>query len=329
MAKNILIFADGTGNSGQAHRPTNVYKLFQMVKDSDPARQTAFYIKGVGTNFDYLGFMTGLGISKNIQACYRYLCANFEKGDKIFLFGFSRGAATVRSLSGLIHLMGLAPDAAGDPAAVAYEIYKIRHPIQREQQALKFRETHNCRKVDIHFLGVWDTVISLGFIYEFLNSLFEKKEWLQISFHDFHLSPSVHHARHALAIDEKRFVFSAKLWDSLPLVHQTIKQMWFVGTHKNVGGGWAKGHALSDIALQWMIDEATAHGLVLSNPGAFQLRPDPLGQITPTFRLSFAPRSWNRAKLGRPLIHESVFTRQKEDPSYQPWILRDEDSTAS
>ncbi len=329
MAKNILIFADGTGNSGQVHRPTNVYKLFQMTVGADPKKQTSFYIKGMGTNYDYLGFMTGLGISKNIQACYHYLCANYEPGDKIFLFGFSRGAATVRSLSGLIHLMGLASDSFDSAGGAAYDIYKIRDPQKRERKAAKFREAHWSRAANIHFIGVWDTVVSLGFIFEFLNSLFEKKEWLQVSFHDFHLSPSVHHARQALAIDEKRFVFSARLWDSMPLSHQTIKQVWFAGTHKNVGGGWSKDHALSDIALQWMMDEATAQGLLLPNPEAFKLSPDPLGPFAPTFRFSYAPRSWDRAKFGPPVIHESVLTRHRVDPTYQPWILQGDHLTAS
>lgn len=321
MAKNILIFADGTGNYGQPHRPTNVYKLFQMTFSVPPDQQIAFYQEGVGSRLDFIGFMTGLGISKNIQACYKFLCRHYQPGDKVFLFGFSRGAATVRSLSGLTDLLGVSAKMSDDDIVEAFEIYKIQDSKKRAEKAARFRSSNESLNMNVHFLGAWDTVVSLGFIFEFLNSIFEKRKWLQVSFHDFHLSPLVQHARHALALDEKRFVFSAKLWDSLPMAHQSLKQVWFSGTHKNVGGGWSRDHALSDLALQWMIAEARAEGLILSSDHTVQMNPDPAGHIAPTLRMTNVPRTWDRQRLGKPIVHHSVLERQKRIPSYRPWIL--------
>ncbi len=332
MGKNIVFLADGSGNSGQAGKETNVFKLSKMVDTSNPSKQIAKYIVGVGTESNFLqakfNFFTGQGITKNILAGYRYLSETYQPGDRIFLFGFSRGAATIRSLTGLINDVGLLPVERLDKMDDAYEIYRLTDKAERDQKALQFIEANKSYKPEIYFVGVWDTVAAIGLQVPFLNQVVNLFQKIQHKFHNFTLVPLVRHARHAIAIDEKRFFFSPVLWDSQTDPHQTLKQVWFAGVHKNVGGGWIEDHALSDIALQWMLDEAIPTGLRIDPKHLVRISPDAMGKKLRQNFFVFNPlisknRSWNSTTQGKPMIHDSVLERSQKDPGYRPWILKE------
>jgi uncharacterized protein (DUF2235 family) len=172
MPKNIVIFSDGTGQEGGKGNNTNVYKLFNMVEDRT-SRQIAFYDRGLGTGWRKItGNGAGMGISKNIKECYEFIFANYEAGDQIYLFGFSRGAATVRSLSGFIDMFGILPKSRPELIKKAWKIYKIKagkkekkkekQEWRRNVKAKQFVEKHHTMWCKIKFVGVWDTVAALG-----------------------------------------------------------------------------------------------------------------------------------------------------------------------
>ena len=331
--KNILVFADGTGQQGGKNPDTNVYKVFRMVENRTE-RQIAFYDKGLGSNWsgNVFGNAFGWGISKNILECYHFIFENYNAGDSIFLFGFSRGATTVRSLSGFIHMFGMLPKSRPELIQKAYDIYQIRDKVQREEKAADFvRRYHNmwCR---ITFVGVWDTVAALGVPYRWLSLLVDKIPLFQHTFHSLSLSESVLHARHALAIDDERKTFHPTLWEKkLTKPDQTLKQVWFLGSHTDVGGGYDE-QALADISLIWMLQEATDKGLLIYAGNNVKLAPDPDGflhdsrgtRLTKLYKKM--SRHWDEKEHGIPLIHESVLMRSlnrynTEDPCYTAWIL--------
>ena len=144
--KNILIFADGTGQQGGKSPDTNVYKLFRMVENRTE-RQIAFYDKGLGSSWsgNLAGSVAGWGISKNILQCYHFIFENYNAGDKIYLFGYSRGATTVRSLAGFIHMFGMLPKSRPELINKAWSIYRIGNKKLREKKATEFvQRYHNC-----------------------------------------------------------------------------------------------------------------------------------------------------------------------------------------
>jgi len=332
MPKNIVVFADGTGQEGGKGNNTNVYKLFNMVIDRSP-EQIAFYDRGLGTGWRKItGSGAGLGFSKNVKDCYRFIFENFQAGDRIYLFGFSRGAATVRSLSSFIHLFGILPKSREELIDEAYRIYRIKDPKRRTAEAKAFVERHHTMWTKVRFLGVWDTVAALGVPFKSLDVLIEKIPFWRHKFHNFRLSPSVEHAYHALAIDDERKTFHPLLWKALPEDDKrTMKQVWFCGMHTDVGGGY-KDERLSDIALDWMIKMALPHGLAIFERNQVKLDPQPDGKMHDSRGGEFSRfyrrqvRDWKSEKLGKPRIHASVLERKKnvqneDDPAYKPWIL--------
>lgn len=286
MAKNIIICSDGTGNTAIKGRGTNVFKMFECVDLNshrfDPERtpQVAIYDDGVGTEsmrfLRILGGAAGYGLSRNVQQLYKELCRIYDPGDRIFLFGFSRGAFTVRSLSGFIgtcgiidvaRLVGAADlDKLVDKAYTAYRncyrtwlMRKLIGNPDRGRTTL-FRKKHCHGGERIHFLGVWDTVDAVGLplhVSNLVNTLI-----YQFKFPDLVLSTSVDRAVHALAIDDERQSFAPLIWDeTAPLQQgQSIEQVWFAGAHSNVGGGYPK-QGMSLVALDWMMRHAEVAGL--------------------------------------------------------------------
>lgn len=266
MAKNIVICCDGTGNEyGQNN--TNVVKMYQLAAKSKS--QVVYYDPGVGTGgWEYdesIGDMrakgdqaTGYGLQKNVEDAYRYLMHYYEAGDKIFLFGFSRGAFTVRSLAGMLHKCGLLHAGMDNMVKYAGKMYNTdkNSPI-----AAKFKQTFS-RACPVHFIGVWDTVASLA-----LNA--GKK------FHDAHLNPEVTHGYHALALDEVREKFPPSLWKRR-INGVDVEQVWFAGVHSDVGG-WYRNTSLSDIALKWMGEKALACGMQLDEAKLQKIRGNPCG----------------------------------------------------
>ena len=213
MGKNIVIFADGTGQEGGVGNNTNVYDLFNMIEDRTE-RQVSFYDRGLGTGWRKItGNIGGAGITKNVQECYEFISNCYNAGDQIYLFGFSRGAATVRTLAAFIHRFGILPRSRPELIKRAYGIYKIRNKEKRRKQAKKFVERNHTMWCRIRFLGVWDTVAALGLPIKLLDILIDQIPFFGHSFHDLRLSNSVDFARHAVAIDDERLIFHPTLWD--------------------------------------------------------------------------------------------------------------------
>jgi uncharacterized protein (DUF2235 family) len=283
VPKNILIFSDGTGQAGGIPGvvPSNIYKLYRACAVI-PGVQETFYDPGLGSPpdgarwrhwrliYNVISQATGLGISWNIVDCYDALIKMYEPGDRIYLFGFSRGAYTVRSLGGMLALCGI-PTRSGrghDPRADrrarrrlswralrwVYQIYGSSDARRRKRadRAAQYRARYASHVVAPYFIGVWDTVRSLG-----LPGISRFIPWRH-AFHDATLHPDVQHARHALALDENRAMFLPELWEELEADRATgrIKQVWFPGVHSDVGGGYPE-RELSDLTLAWMITQAT------------------------------------------------------------------------
>lgn len=335
MAKNIVIFSDGTGQEGGKGYDTNVYKLFNLVEDRTD-KQIVFYDRGLGTDWRIVsGNISGAGISKNILECYEFIFDNYEAGDQIYLFGFSRGAATVRSLSSFIHHFGILPKSREELIKQAYKIYKIKDNVKRDKKVNQFIRKHHTMWVRIKFLGVWDTVAALGLPFKGIDILIDKVPFLKHTFQEFKLHESVENAYHALAIDDRRKTFHPTLFDPNHLgKYQHLRQVWFMGMHTDVGGGYEE-HGLSDISLEWMVKNAHAHGLRLYlrklDQRNFKVQPDPNDALHNSRAgaaklFSEAQRSWDEEKFGKIVIHESVLQRKlnennEKTPSYKPWVL--------
>ena len=268
--KRIVICADGTWNvrdqldkkTGK-RRPTNVTKIARSIepKARDGTTQVVIYHDGLGTSGvvdKVTGGAFGKGIEKNIRELYRAIIYNYAPGDELFLFGFSRGAFTVRSLAGFMQLVGLI---AKDDDYWLPELYSCyergKRPGSAEwEKATRRLERDRMPSAPILFLGVWDTVGALG-APGLLGQLLNKKKY---AYHDVSLTPSMSHAYQALAIDERRKPFAPSVWDRLPTWVGDLEQAWFPGAHSNVGGGESP-DGLANEALHWMVEKAERLGL--------------------------------------------------------------------
>lgn len=258
--KNLVICLDGTWNDPDTR--TNVHRIFNLIDLPDMKQK--WYISGVGTSdnkiFNLINGFTGNGTSKRIKLAYQYLIEHYELGDRIFLFGFSRGAFAARSLCGLIRNCGILKKEHKKLIDIAYNFYRSDNIMKHPNTPLseKFREKYGYGKdpIPIKFMGVWDTVGALGNPADPTKlSRFEK-------FHDTRLSSSVQNAFQALAICERRDSFTPCIWEQdidkngLPQnIHQKLEQRWFIGVHSNIGGGYER-KALSNQTLMWMIENA-------------------------------------------------------------------------
>lgn len=277
--KRIIVCCDGTWQTLEAPHPTNVVKLAEAIKplSDDQIYQILFYDEGLGTSnlkegigigdfvIELGGGAFGWGIDQAIQKAYRFLCLNYEDGDEIYLFGFSRGAYTVRCLAGLIYCSGLLKRQYIRKIPQAYELYRNRdqdtHPT-KGNKAVEFREQYG-ENVPIEVLGCWDTVGSLGvpdlIPYIPIDNWFNKK----YEFFDTKLNHRIKKAFHAVAIDETRKAFDVTRMTPHPNVPDQVKQIWFPGDHGCVGGGTESTRGLSDAALDWMMAQVSAIGLDL------------------------------------------------------------------
>lgn len=334
--KNIIILCDGTWNFADARYPTNVVKLAEAIDGLSPSgvAQRLFYDPGIGSKGSrvrrWFDGATGTGISENIIQSYTFLVHNYEVGDQLYLFGFSRGAFTVRSLAGLIRTAGILERSAASKIKEAYALYRSRDPLTFPHQVgpKLFRRTYAVQDITpIHFIGVWDTVGSLGNPVYFNLSPRNR-------FHDTGLSGHVTHAYQAIAINELRKNFTPTLWyQNENAVGQQLEQRWFVGAHSDVGGGRPNA-ALSNIPLDWMIKKATHAGLSVASP---RLDLDPFGPIhesrSGAYRLireNFRPIGLDEIneETGVPMktyqcIDDSVIARRKADASYRPSNLEE------
>lgn len=267
MSKRIVLCADGTWNTphGPAEMPndTNVRKLFLLATDDD--QQLKYYDSGVGTNgtpFEhFFGGTLGEGLFEKVQDGYEFLAYVWDPGDEIFLFGFSRGAYTARSLGGMIAGFGV-PTKNLDNQTVArvFEAYRTTDPSLRAAMKADLRAQYAMTDVTIRMVGVWDTVGSMGIP----GHLFTNFDQSRYGFLDTTLSPCVKSAYHAISLDERRAPFQPTLWtnaDGSPRANDAqVTQVWFPGVHCDVGGSYAE-EQLSNITLRWMIDNAKACGM--------------------------------------------------------------------
>lgn len=288
-AMKIVLCFDGTWRDARRLRPkreskrTNVSKTYNAIRDGEHESVKACYFPGVGTKLGerILGGVLGFGLSGAIRAAYARVVEHSSPGDRLYLFGYSRGAYTARSLAGLIDLCGV-PKAgemtSQEIARKAMKIYRIRNRKRRERCAAAFRadplpgsseESGRGGKTEVWFVGVWDTVGALGVPINGVDFLLFG--WRD-RFHDVQLGKSVRHGYHALAIDEKRRPYMPTLWDHPPKSGQCVEQVWFPGAHGDLGGD-AESDALSDVALHWMWSKAAEAGLPL-DPERNLVRPD-------------------------------------------------------
>ena len=358
MTKNIVVCCDGTGNEyGSAN--SNVVKLYWTLSAAD--KQTAYYHPGVGTMgarnaltvvgkwwTAVRGLAFGYGLSDNIADVYSFLMAEFKPGDRVFIFGFSRGAYTARALCGLLHMCWLLTP--GNEALIPYalRLYKSNDP-HKFEVADGFRTTFGVPCAP-YFLGLWDTVSSVGWI---LDPIHTRGGHLPYTA----TLPEISVLRHAVSIDERRAFFRQNLIHEPVAKDQNLKQVWFAGVHSDVGGSYPEAESgLSKIALRWMLCEAQSAGLLLDSQKVIDVlggevpcvTPNPLGQLHKSLHGvwwlgEFWPKlfsypvpvpeqavpNWKRGlrlNLGRTRfiqdgahIHESVFVRMHdESTNYHP-----------
>lgn len=276
--KNLVVCCDGTWNAPNNEddgtlAPTNVYKLFNALDlSSQTPEQLSRYQAGVGTGGvidKAIGGLLGFGLSEDIRDCYQWLSLKYQPGDAIYLFGFSRGAYSARSLAGMIGKYGVAnPKNVENLEARIKKIYRDGY---RNDKAVADNWFYQNSKA-IKFIGVWDTVGALGIPDDkILLNLFDNAA--NYRFHNVKLGDHIEFARHAVAIDEQRGSFTPTLWDA-PTNNNRVKQVWFPGVHSDVGGGY-KECGLADCALKWMLDEAKSAGLNFKDNAIRQVKPNP------------------------------------------------------
>jgi uncharacterized protein (DUF2235 family) len=354
MAKNILLFADGTGNEGGLlpdESRTNVYKLYRASRNGpdssiDPRRQVAFYLHGIGTPVlgqssrwqrarQAIEQMFGGGLTSRIIDGYAAIVSVWQPGDRIYLFGFSRGAYTVRCVAHVIELFGIP---AKDPGADSISLDPVRlHKVcgkavrilcrfgltvpdspARAKAVEAFRATHGSRTGGAigampYFLGVWDTVAAIGWAHFFKNR------------YDLHFPKEIRFARHAMAIDEYRKDFARVKWGGSNLAQgrpgepDIFQQIWFAGNHADIGGSYPETESrLSDISLQWMVDfitkELPEERRVEVDPDFMTLFPSPDGMMHDECMVGIGgtPAQWYPADRDVPadaILHPTVYER--------------------
>ena len=330
--KRIVICADGTWNErdqtdDKTHlrHATNVTKIARAIRprDSGGIDQVVFYHDGVGTHpgLDKItGGAFGDGIEGNIRDLYRSLVYNYDTDDEIFMFGFSRGAFTVRTLAGFMNAFGVlqksddfyVPDLFADyrsgtaPATILTDPHYRRMGAPRACPAIKF-------------IGVWDTVGALGVPGQ-LGDVINANRY---SYHDVALHPTIQNAYHALAIDEQRVPFRPTLWKKPAGWQGKLEQAWFAGVHSNVGGGYSP-DGLANEALHWMIDRAQSHGLAVDATYLDYFLPCFNSTLNVSMTWFYRAMGKNIRKLGEhrddgECIHRSVIDRMgHDDCAYRP-----------
>ena len=297
MGRHLVVCTDGTWNTPDQRDhglvvSSNVVKAARAVagRNDCGVEQFVYYDTGVGTGdrWDRIkGGLFGIGLSENVKQAYEALGKTFEAGDRIFLFGFSRGAYTARSLAGLIGLCGIPDgrkkDNVTEIAEKAFRVYRSSTgTCERAKRAGQHIECYshtdgNGRPLNnIHFIGVWDTVGALGIPF----GLFRAYNRHRFRFHDTALGDHIERAYHALAIDERRGPFEPTLWQNgKAAAKQVVEQVWFPGVHTNIGGGYID-HGLSDRAFLWMCLKARDAGLGFKTDYmSLRVNPDYRGEL--------------------------------------------------
>ena len=295
MSKNLILCADGTGNRGGETPDTNVYRTCHAVdlhqKSGRKQQQITFYDNGVGTSSNkYIRAITGalgFGFGHNVRQLYEFLAKHYDDQDIIYLFGFSRGAATVRAFAGMVENCGLVD--RNHPRCqtngrfdhdkfVALINDAFKHYKHKTGGEFKSQE-YVISEVRIKFMGIWDTVSALGFPYHRVNDslledLLERPllvwlllaidktldfGWLAHSFYNYTPNDTVDHVYHAIAVDDARKTFLPRVWDETG-GSGNVSQVWFPGMHSDVGGSYNQ-TGLAYVTMAWMMERAEHHGL--------------------------------------------------------------------
>jgi uncharacterized protein (DUF2235 family) len=280
MPKNIVICCDGTGDDFGGDGNSNVVKLYSTLVINET--QVGYYHPGVGTMGDpsartwienqwsrLKGLAFGAGLLDNVADAYRYLMDTCADGDRVFLFGFSRGSYTARALAGVLHMYGLL--CPGNQGLIPYIIRMFARKTREAggmtetlQVADNFKATFS-RECPLHFEGLWDTVSSVGWISSPLVLSFSAR------------NPNMRSGRHAISIHERRCFYRQNLWGA-PFPDQNIKQVWFTGVHSDIGGSYPEAESgLSKVTLEWMLHEAAEAGLKIDKNRAAVV----IGKATP------------------------------------------------
>lgn len=320
MSKKIVFCADGTWNHPKSPvivtpADTNVYKLFKTLAVT--GTQVTFYDDGVGADGTPIDRVVdgaiGEGLFQKIKDGYTAISHFYEKDDQIFIFGFSRGAYTARSLAGMIAICGLPTENFDQNLVpIAFRAYREK---DNRASLLASLKNYSLYDAKITMVGVWDTVGALGIPIGFRdidNAIY--------GFLDTGLHPDVIAAYHALSIDEHRCEFTPTLWTSPPAPSQVVQQVWFAGVHSDVGGGYAE-CGLSDISLGWMLENAIKNGIEVVSDAAAQYK-----NIDAKHALDQAHESWSplwgfperRSVPANAVIANSVDVRVSAGIGYHP-----------
>ncbi|HMM68434.1 MAG TPA: DUF2235 domain-containing protein [Dokdonella sp.] len=334
--KRIVICADGTWNvrdqldeATGKRRPTNVTKLARAVlpRARDGVDQIVFYDEGVGTSggLDKVtGGAFGRGIERNVRDIYRFLSYNFEQGDEIYLFGFSRGAFTVRTLAGFMNRVGLLDKGDDYYVPDVFSCYESNDQPGSDRWVKCFHNVKTRRECPpIRMIGVWDTVGSLG-APGLLGSLVNRGKY---KYHDITLNPHVANAYHALAIDEQRSPFAPDLWKRPADWQGQLEQAWFAGVHSNIGGGYTP-DGLANEALHWMIEKAEGLGLQFNSAYLNFFAPVYYSELKDSMTAAYRMMGRNIREIGAhrehgEAVHRSAIDRFNDARcAYQPANLK-------
>jgi len=330
--KRIVICADGTWNlrdqidkeSGK-RRPTNVTKVARAIRPRalDKVDQVVFYHDGLGTRGPmdkFTGGAFGVGIEGNVRNLYRSIVYNYEAGDEIYFFGFSRGAFTVRTLTGFMNLVGLVQK---DDDYYVPEIYACYENGDRPGSQAWQKAFHNVAGTrpcpPIRFVGVWDTVGSLGAP----GPIGKVASWFngnKYTYHDVGLNEHIANAHQALAIDERRRPFAPTLWIRPQGWTGVLEQAWFPGVHSNVGGGY-RPDGLANEALHWIVSRAEAVGLDVDHGYLDKFEPHFDSKLHDSMSFQFhmfGPllRPVGRHRADGECVHEAAIKRMKHAGSH-------------
>lgn len=257
-----VIILDGTMSTLEPGHETHAGTTYRLCREMGP-RISVYYEAGVQWNAwnKTADVMVGKGINRKIRRAYGYLASRYRPGDRIYLIGYSRGAYAVRSLAGVLGTVGLLRQehATERNILTAYRHYQCD---SSPEVATKFRDAFCHEHVKVEMVGVWDTVKALGLRLPILWRWAEPRH----SFHNHQLGPHVKNGFHALALHETRDAFEPVLWDSTGDFEGRVEQVWFRGSHGDVGGqlgGNEAARPLANLSLVWMLERAEGCGLPL------------------------------------------------------------------
>ena len=328
MAKKIIICTDGTWNSphgiGAFANDTNVRKIYCALAETPD--QMRYYDSGVGTDGTpidhFTGGAMGEGLFEKVQDGYEFIAYVWDPGDEIYIFGFSRGAYTARSLGGMLAGFGV-PNKNFDNMTVkkVFNAYREADPAVRTGMKTDLHAEYDLAPAHVRMIGVWDTVGSLGVPGMLFNMLHQKK----YGFLDTQLHPCVQNAYHAVCIDERRAQFQPTLWSnpdgSMRANDDQVQQVWFSGVHCDIGGGYDE-CKLSEISLSWMMKKAVQCGLVFSEEAMEKYRyidsKDALGQAHDEWKMVPWGIPEHRVIPDYAVIANTVQMRLSAMPEYRP-----------